>query len=125
VPVELLIWLAVLIVLVMAGGIGLMIYRRRVLAGRTKIETDRSLLDELRSALRRGEMTEDEYKVARAAVVDRLAGRTRTRTDSDQPTLIAHPDGSVSHIAPNGRDLTGQPLPQPSDPDDVSTDNER
>jgi hypothetical protein len=107
-PVLLLIG-AVLVVVVI-GGVVLMAVRGRVLEqpGSGAVEQGR-LLDDLRSALERGEITQSEFDSAKTAMAARLAGKPPPPRPAPPPGAVRRPDGSL--VAKPGVDLTGRPLP--------------
>ena len=107
-PVLLLIG-AVLVVVVL-GGVLLMAVRRRVLEqpGSEAAQQGR-LLDDLRDALKRGEITQSEFDTAKATMAARLAGKPPPPRPAPPPGAVRKPDGSL--VAKPGVDLMGHPLP--------------
>ncbi len=105
------IWAMVLIAVVVLGGLAVMALRQRLLAKDGDVGGVGGMsLDQLRAMRRRGELSEEEYEVARDALTSALTGRpagTAPRRPAGGRT-----DGAL--VAPPGFDLTGQPLPRPT-----------
>lgn len=80
-----LLWVAVLIALLLAGAMGVFALRRSILADRGGKPDHGGLMDQMRRMVERGEMTQDEFDLARRTIVekaraDRSAG-TQRHTD--------------------------------------------
>ncbi len=118
-----LVWIAVLIGAVLAAGI-LLFWLRRRLDPRAELERESPLdLATLRRLHRDGELTDEQFEAARAAVIRELGG------DDSAP----HPHAAAlrprDRRAEPGYDLTGEPLPPtvpgPEDPDPGAGDDAR
>lgn len=72
-----LLWLGVLILVTVAGGLMLMWYRRRVL-GKVGVEDESTFMDELRKARDSGEMSQVEFDAARRQMIARMRGKPDT-----------------------------------------------
>ena len=139
-PTPVLIWVGVLIACAMVGGMLVVVLRRKMLDRQSEADSHRSLMEHLRDAHARAEMTDAEYEQARKSIASRVsqvldtkrAGglfelpapkRRPARPDSAgrSPDKSAQPSGTTSRSpeirAPPGYDLTGQPLPKPADPE--------
>lgn len=75
---SILLWAGVLIVLAMIGGFVIMLLRRRLL-GRDETASDVGLMDQLRGMVERGEMTREEFDLARRKIVERAAADRPSR----------------------------------------------
>lgn len=107
------VWIAVLIVVVIAAGIGVMVLRRRFLGSdRSPAGDPGSLLESLRAMRDSGEMSTDEFEQARAALLHKATGKpvTRRKAGSGAKPPIAKSD---IRSAEPGFDLAGDPLPKP------------
>lgn len=101
-------WVGAFIVVVVIAGVALLAYRRRMLSDDHEADRARGLLDGLRLMRDRGDISQDEYDIARRTITTRLAGRSRGESMSPQ-----RPSTSGARVAPPGVDLTGEPLPRP------------
>ncbi|MEM0984377.1 MAG: SHOCT domain-containing protein [Planctomycetota bacterium] len=73
-PVDVLIWVGALIVLVILGGVGIMVLKQRLFAEPSASEESVGLMEELRRAHQRGELTDEQYKAARGKLLARATG---------------------------------------------------
>lgn len=80
-------WLGVglMIALTIIAGLILMRYRRGVLQAQADSESGEGLLQMLRRARDRGEMTEEEFQAARRKLVGDLAAKIKTPAKGDAP----------------------------------------
>lgn len=65
-------WLGILIVVTIAGGLAVLAIRRRVLGRGSETEDQGTLMDSLRGMRDRGEMTPEEFEAAKRAMVERM-----------------------------------------------------
>ena len=80
----LLIWLAVLMVAVVVGGVGIMLLRRKLRDGSSAGEADTGFsLSSLRELRDKGEITREEYERARAKVVAKTREMLRPPEEED------------------------------------------
>ncbi len=70
---EVLLWVGVLIALIMAATIAILIMRKRLLADEGQADAG-SFMDELREARNRGEITPEEFDLARARMIEKMKG---------------------------------------------------
>lgn len=85
-------WLGVMILLLVVVGVGLMVFRARVLAkSGHDLEVTGGLLRDLRAMRDRGEISIEEYERARRAMAARAAARADARAAArgDDPILDA------------------------------------
>ncbi|RMH28173.1 MAG: SHOCT domain-containing protein [Planctomycetota bacterium] len=80
---SLLIWVGALIVVALFGGLVMLAVRRRMF-NEPDAAADAGLMEQLRRMLERGEMTQDEYDLARRKIVERARGNPAPRSKSDQ-----------------------------------------
>jgi hypothetical protein len=112
-------WIGALVVLVALGAIGLVMLRRRLFSSDQNAAEGGVSLDTLRQMRARGELSEQEFEAAKRTVVQQLglaAGAAPPRTGARAerlPRATASPPGELR--APPGFDLTGEPLPRPTD----------
>lgn len=112
--------IGVLIVVVVIAGIGLLVLRSRL------HETDGGggsgaggMLETLRAMRDRGEMSEEEYRSAQAALVAKASAEKGENHGADLGSAEAparartRPPMPGELRAPPGYDLTGEPLPPP------------
>ncbi len=118
-----------MIVVVVLAGVGLFLYRRSLFSSGpdNAREQTSSIFESLRIMRDCGELSEDEYQLARRRLVDRASGgsiapkgdvahRCRENTFPEVDT-----GGNPRELrAPPGFDLTGEPLPEPGFSDDGS-----
>lgn len=78
------VWLGVLIVVTIVGGLVAMAVRRRLLGPDSRTDPRVGMLDELQRMRDRGEMTEDEYERTRRAIAERAAGKRSERPPGTQ-----------------------------------------
>jgi uncharacterized membrane protein len=69
-PTHVVVWVGVLIALIIAGGVVVMLLRKRLLA-KDDASADVGLFDALKQMRDRGEMTQEEYEAARRKVVEK------------------------------------------------------
>lgn len=134
-PTKLLIVIGLLIVMVLIFGLAVLQLRRKILAKDDSPSAPASILDELRSMRKRGEITEEEYQAARRKMIDKMsprsAGGLSAGTDhGERPMNIAPPPPhrSANVRSRPGFDLTGDPLPEMKDPpgtDDAKEQNDQ
>lgn len=108
---EYLLWVGAAIACIIVATLVILWYRRRIL-GPAGSSENASLLDELREMKAKGEISEEEFAATKHAMAARAAGQPRTPA---APRI-----GVADRVAPPGFDLTGSPLPKPSD---ASPDN--
>jgi len=107
-PIEIWIWLGILLVLTLVAGGVILALRRRLLGVKDADQLSGSMLDDLREMRARGEISEEEYDYTRKTIAARAAGREPPpRPDSLRSP--AAPDGAIG--ARPGYDLTGERLP--------------
>lgn len=101
------------------GGVAIMALRRRMLAKDAPESGEGAgMLDSLRAMRARGELSEDEFQAARAAFLSRavrsaVPGASERSDQESSPRARGGTDGE--RRAPPGVDLTGAPLPRPTD----------
>jgi hypothetical protein len=105
-------WLGLLILAVMIGGIGMLAVRARLLAKERQQQGAGGLLDDLRNLVRKGDLSQAEFDAARRSMADRMTSPTHGGPPSATPASPRRP-GPQERIAPPGFDLTGAPLPTP------------
>ena len=109
----LLMWIGAICVVALLGGMVLMAVRRRVLdQASSPTQEQGRLLDDLREALKRGEITQGEFDSAKATMAARMAGKPPPARPAPPVGGVRTPDGGF--VARPGVDLTGAPLPQKS-----------
>ena len=139
-PTPVLIWVGVLIACAMIGGTLVVILRRKMLDRQTASDANRSLMEHLRDAHARGEMSDAEYEQARKSIASRVSQVLDTKRagglfelpnpkrrparpispqlsadEPPKPALASPPSPEIR--APPGYDLTGAPLPKPLEPE--------
>jgi len=77
-----LIWISVLIVFAVVGGLLVMALRRRVLEHREPSGSEMGTPESMREMVARGEMTREEYEQVRLAMVGKIRGQ---RAESAPP----------------------------------------
>ncbi len=106
-----LLWIGAICVVALIGGVVLMAVRSRILEKEgTASEQQGRLLDDLRDALSRGDLTQAEYDAAKATMAARMAGKPPPPRPAPPPGGVRTPDGGF--VARPGVDLTGEPLPK-------------
>lgn len=132
-PVQVLMWVGVLIVVAIVGGAGVMVLRRRMFDPSNDAAGAGSLLEDLRRMKREGEISDAEFEQAKRALTEKIA-RTldtkRAQADELRPRTGGaggmggkstrkppSPRPGPGKDAPPGYDLTGEPLPRPHDPE--------
>lgn len=78
-----LLWVGVLIVLAMVGGLVMVLVRRSML-GEPPDSGDAGLMEQLRGMVERGEMTQDEYDLARRKIVERAKAGMAAKDANDK-----------------------------------------
>ena len=139
-PTPVLICVGVLIACAMIGGTLVVILRRKMLDRQTASDANRSLMEHLRDAHARGEMSDAEYEQARKSIASRVSQVLDTKRAgglfelpspkrrparpitaslaADEPAKPARASPPSPEIrAPPGYDLTGAPLPKPLEPE--------
>ncbi|MFG0307471.1 MAG: hypothetical protein ACF8Q5_14805 [Phycisphaerales bacterium JB040] len=104
---QILLWVFVLIVVIVLGGLGVMALRRRLLS-RDDGAGASGLMDEMRAMHARGELSDEEYDRVRKRMAARAAGRD---PDEIAPAIRKETEPGVLRARP-GYDLTGEPLPE-------------
>ncbi len=143
VPTVVLIWVGVLIACAVIGGMLLVVLRKKLFERQSAAEVRGSLMEQLRDAHARGEISTDEYEQTRKSMASRLSHVMDTKRggglfelpDPKRPTKRPaskfgapnlYPDATPQSTpgpetgelrAPPGYDLTGQPLPPPANPE--------
>ena len=108
-----LVWVGMMIVVVIIATGVLMAYRRRILSpGDDASVTSGRLLEGLTAMRDRGEISVEEFEVARASMVARLSG-ARAREGGSGSGI--RPGSEASKVSRQGFDLTGDPLPGSGD----------
>lgn len=123
-----------LIVAVIALGIVMLVVRRRLFAKDSAMSGDQSIMEQLRSMHKRGDLTEEEYDAARRTMAAKIAKRTKKELPADESAGYAEKMRRGARAAGSGRssampdppsaapraqtalpgyDLTGEPLPTP------------
>lgn len=98
------------ILLVIAAGIVILVLRRKLFAGDDNAEVGAGgVLETMRDMWRRGEITEDEYRAAQAAIVAKTTGGAPKPVNPSRPQTRHAPPAELR--AKPGFDLTGAPLP--------------
>lgn len=111
-----LVWTGVLLVAVLVGAVVVFFVRRQMVGGDPSdgAMAGGGLLDELRQMHRRGEIGDDEFERARAAMLARATGKPVAGAGAAGRTGgVGGPagGGAETRVAPPGFDLTGSPLP--------------
>lgn len=65
----------ILIILTLIGGVGILLYRKKVLSKGSDADQNESLMQNLRRLRDSGQMTKEEYDRTRKAMAARLAGK--------------------------------------------------
>lgn len=97
-----LLWVGILIVLAMLGGLAMLMVRRSMLGELPDAGADGGLMDRLRGMVERGEMTRAEFDQARRTIV-RRAGARRAPA----------PEQPGAHDSPDPPDPPNRPDPTP------------
>ncbi len=113
---EVIVWAIILAAVVAAGGVLILWLRSRMLGNNNDESSPTSLLEELRRSHERGEITQEEFRLARDRVLEGVSGRPRARQKLLRGEV--HEDGAIRSRP--GFDLLGEPLPHP--PDSRQTD---
>ena len=124
---DILVWVIVLIVSALVGGLVILVVRKRMLAPDASNElASEGLFDSLRRMRDSGEISRDEYEHARKRLIESAtkpkAGPAMTQ---DQASILAAARQAEFGLgrsearkmeAPPGYDLTGSPLPRGQEP---------
>ena len=94
-----------LVATIVLVAIVLTVMRRRVLAAE-RAASDAGVFEQLRALHARGELSDEEFETARRKLIARLRG--------EAPSEPAPAPGV--RVARAGHDLTGEPLPSPTEP---------
>lgn len=117
---EMLPWLIAPALLAVIGSLLIVYLRKRLFSDRAA-DQPTGMMGELRAMRERGEITEDEYDRARAAVIAKATGKD---PEAVRLESIRKAGGLV---AEDGFDLTGRPLPgneaEPSEPGELNPDD--
>lgn len=115
---EALVWIGVLIGVVLVASVVILLLRRRLLGGDTAGAADvsRGLLDDLREARDRGDLTDEEFETARLKLVARISGKSVEELAAKGSPAAKAAAGRSSPRPKPGYDLTGDPLPRPASP---------
>lgn len=115
---EYLITIGLMIILVIGLGIGIFMLRGRLFGSDERADADAGgMLETMRRMRDRGEIPEEEYRAAQAAMVARAAAaRDQARGHPATDRTPAPAPGELR--ARPGFDLTGAPLPRPVRDDD-------
>jgi hypothetical protein len=141
-PTPVLIWVGVLIACAVFGGMVVVVLRKKMLDKQSASDASRSLMEHLRDAHARGEISDAEYEQARKSMASRLsqvmdtkrgaglfelpdpkrphkrpASRVNAPFQRPQTPSPASEPSADELRAPPGYDLTGQPLPPPAAPE--------
>ena len=108
---EVLVWVIALIALVGVGSIVILWLRSRMLSEEHDESSPKSLLEELRRSHERGEITQEEFRLARDRLLEGVSGRPRARQRLLRGEV--HNDGAIRSRP--GFDLLGEPLPHSTD----------
>jgi hypothetical protein len=101
------VWVGVLFLVALAGGFAVLLLRRWLLDADSADHGAGWDLRALRHMRDRGEISEEEFQLARSRIIDSMS-KTRPPT----PTGAGAPPYSGGELrAPPGFDLTGEPLP--------------
>lgn len=89
------VWVGVLIAIMIVGGVGILMLRRRLLSKESESAASTGLLDTLRAMRDRGEISPEEFDKARQAMVAKLAGRGSVANTAGS-TVSTMPGGPAS-----------------------------
>lgn len=109
-PVGQVLLLLGMLMAVVALSAGVLVLLRGRLLGASGKQQDQ-WLETLRKLRERGELSDGEYRATRAAAVGQLAPK-RDRPRPERPPPRPDP---TERVAEPGFDLTGEPLPRPTD----------
>jgi hypothetical protein len=113
---SIMLWVGVLVVVVVGGGLALFWIRRRLLGEDRQSAGDGVSLQTLRDMKARGELSDAEFEAAKAVVLQELGAQGK-RGGPNDPAAALRPKSPPPELrAKSGFDLTGEPLPKPSDP---------
>lgn len=108
------VWVALLLVAVIVGGVGLFWVRRRLLGGEETEAAEGVSLQSLREMRSRGELSDAEFEAAKAVVLAQMGAAGPAGGSAAAAT--ANPIAPGMLRARPGFDLTGDPLPKASEP---------
>lgn len=83
-------WLGILIVITVAGGLIVLAIRKRILSKSSDAADEASLMDSLRALRDRGEMSNEEFEATRRAMIDRVRSNLASQGISPKPALPPH-----------------------------------
>ncbi len=109
---EVVVWVIILAALVALGGVVILWLRSRMLSNDDDESSPASLLEQLRKSHERGDITKEEFRLARDRLLEGVSGRPRARQKLLRGEV--HDDGAIR--ARPGFDLLGEPLPDPAQP---------
>jgi hypothetical protein len=69
---EVLLWVGILVVVVVIGGLGILVLRRKLLAKDDGSAYGAGFLEELRAMHRRGEISTEEFEATKRAMTEKL-----------------------------------------------------
>lgn len=69
---DVLLWVGILVVVVVVGGLGILAMRRRLLGKDANAGNTAGFLEELRAMHRRGEISTEEFEATRRAMTEKL-----------------------------------------------------
>lgn len=116
------------IAVLVLGGLAVLYLRRRVLEQERAISSAGSFMEQLREMYRKGQISEAEYERTRKAMAAKVSVKMDTRRSNglfEMPDTRPRPqppaqgttriNAPLEVQAPPGYDLTGAPLPKPTD----------
>jgi len=114
---EVVVWVIALALVLALGAVVILWIRTRMLRETSEDPDSHGLLDAIRRAHRRGDISDAEFARARDRLVGRLSGRRRARAKLLRGEVFD--DGTIR--AREGFDLLGDPLPMilPDQPPDA------
>ncbi|MFZ4573397.1 MAG: SHOCT domain-containing protein [Phycisphaerales bacterium] len=101
---ETLLFIGIMLVLTILGGLGLLWYRRRVLGG-ARDGQQGSLMDEFRRMRDSGEISQEEFEATKRVMVARLSGRAGPAAGTRTTGRLQGPDNSGAR-PPDGSNPT-------------------
>lgn len=104
-------WVLGLILLSLAAGGALMMLRKRLFGVGDEDEMPPLMISELRKLRDEGRLSNEEYEQARSAII----ANTKEQAPS-RPVSLPQTRSTSERVAPPGLDLTGERLPNSSDP---------
>lgn len=82
---KVLLLIGIMIAAVIAGGLIILVLRRRLLQREANDAAAGGLMENLREMVRTGQISEEEFKLARRKMADRIAGRNAAGPGGHQP----------------------------------------